>query len=124
MTKKEYKKIVGEIKENTFPHTYKARDAKEPHEEEVEAVEFEHIVEILLKYIKKKKKKTKKNKKIAKRIKKLLDRDTPEKPLKSPYAKGSMYRNCPICGEGSLAKGKDKYCNRCGKKLDWRGYKW
>lgn len=54
MKRKEYKKIVHDIKANIFPHTYKALDDKDIHDEEVMVIEHQKLLEILSKYIKKK----------------------------------------------------------------------
>lgn len=53
MTKKECKKIIGELATNVFPHTYKALDTEQPHEESINVLEFEKIMEILNRYVKK-----------------------------------------------------------------------
>ena len=58
------------------------------HEEEIEVIEYQNVIEILKKYRKKKKKKKEKNKKLLRRIKGMLDRDTPKRPDKNPYARG------------------------------------
>ncbi len=47
-------------------------------------------------------------------------RQIPVKPLKSPHAKGSMYRICGACGKAhDLTRGKYHYCYNCGTKVDW-----
>lgn len=50
MKKKEYKKIVHDIKAKTFPHTYNAIDDKDVHEEQVTVIELQDLLEILGKY--------------------------------------------------------------------------
>lgn len=122
MNKKEYKKIVKELNANTMIHTYKAQDTERVHEEEIEVIEYQIILEILKKYRKKKRKE--KNKKLLKNIKRMLDRDTPRRPDKSPYAKGEMYRICPVCGETALTKGRNVFCNRCGQRINWSKERW
>lgn len=51
MTKKEHEEIIQEISANTFTHTYKSQEQKEPHEEEIEVIAWEDIMEILAKYV-------------------------------------------------------------------------
>lgn len=52
MTKKEYKKLIDELSANTFPHTYKALDTEQPHEESVNVVEIQKVIEILNRHVK------------------------------------------------------------------------
>lgn len=124
MNKKEYKKITEEMKANIMMYTYKAQDTERVHEEEIEVIEYQNVIEILKKYRKKNKKKKEKNKKLLRRIKGMLDRDTPKRPDKNPYARGEMYRICPVCGETALAKGQNVFCNRCGQRINWSKERW
>lgn len=50
MKKKEYKKIIHDIKAKIFPHTYNATDDNEVHEEYVMVIELQDLLEILGKY--------------------------------------------------------------------------
>lgn len=56
MTKKEYKKLIDELSANTFPHTYKALDTEQPHEESIDVIEFEKVIEILNRHVKREEK--------------------------------------------------------------------
>lgn len=52
--------------------------------------------------------------------KKARRKQIPVKPLKHPYAKGSMYRICGACGKTSdLTHNRHYYCYNCGTRVDW-----
>lgn len=48
---------------------------------------------------------------------KLVERDTPKKPLNRTTSSGKItYKVCPICREMLVG---DYYCSKCGQRLDW-----
>ena len=47
-------------------------------------------------------------------IQKLVDKETPMKPLK--LSEGDFCRNCKC----EIPENVEKYCPHCGQKLDWR----